>query len=103
MAANADPTPPAPTSRMRIGSLTDVRHHVLDAGVVLEAVAGEVLAVARVLEAAVRHLGHERDVGVDPDGAEVEAARHPQRPGVVLGPNTGGERVLDVVGPRQCL
>src|SRR5215468_3787125 len=33
-------------------------HDVLDAGVVLEPVHGQVLAVAGVLEAAVRHLGH---------------------------------------------
>src|SRR6478609_11386268 len=103
IAANADPTPPAPTNRILIGSLTGVAHHVLDAGVVLEAVAGEVLAVAGVLEAAVRHLGDERDVGVDPDSAEVEPARHPQGTGVVAGPDARGERVLDVVGPGQRL
>src|SRR6266508_936337 len=37
----------------------DARHHVLDLRVVLEAVLREVLAVAGLLEAAVRHLGDE--------------------------------------------
>ena len=54
-----------------------VDHHVLDPGVVLEPVHRQVLAVARVLEAAVRHLPDQRDVGVDPDAAEVEPGRHP--------------------------
>src|SRR5688572_20778029 len=55
--ANAPPTPPAPTSRILTGrSLPDVGHDVLDARVVLEAVHRQVLAVAGLLEAAVRHL-----------------------------------------------
>src|SRR5215216_4524360 len=96
IALKAPPTPPAPISRILMPSLfsrsvADVGHDVLDACVVLEAVHGQVLAVARVLEAAVRHLRHERDVGVDPDHAEVELARHPKCPGVVLGPDARGE------------
>src|SRR6185436_20463483 len=63
-------------SPSRSVSLTDRAHHVLDARVVLEPVHREVLAVAGVLEAAVRHLGHERDVAVDPHAAEVEPLRH---------------------------
>src|SRR5205085_811686 len=54
----ARPPPPRPRSRASI----DLRHHVLDLRVVLERVAGQVLAVARLLEAAVRHLAHERNV-----------------------------------------
>src|SRR5580698_3386030 len=80
-----------------------VAHYVLDAGVVLEAVHGEVLAVAGVLEASVRHLGHDRDVRVDPHGTEVEALRHPHRAAVVLGPYARGEAVLDAVGPPDRL
>src|SRR5580704_14191057 len=58
---------PGPTSmRLLVWSAADVAHDVLDAGVVLEAVHGQVLAVPGVLEPAVRHLGHDRDVGVDP-------------------------------------
>src|SRR5690349_20663681 len=72
-------------------SVADVAHHVLDARVVLEAVHRQVLAVARVLEPAVRHLRDEGDVGVDPDHAEVESPRHPHRAGVVLGPDAGGQ------------
>src|SRR5215218_511961 len=81
----------------------DVGHHVLDARVVLEAVHREVLAVAGVLEAAVRHLGHQRDVGVDPHTAEVQPLGHPHRAAVVLGPDRGGQAVLHAVGPAQCL
>src|SRR3954447_16202309 len=44
-----------------VGSALDVAHHVLDPGVVLQTVNREVLAVPRMLEAAVRHLGHDRD------------------------------------------
>src|SRR5690348_3955087 len=77
----------------RASSHTDIRHHVLDAGVVLEAVHGQVLAVAGVLEATMRHLSDDRDVGVDPHAAEVEAARHPHGPPVVLGEDRGGQAV----------
>src|SRR5215203_6981374 len=93
-------SPLAPTpNKVRVVTLAQARHHVLDAGVVFEAVHGEVLAVARVLEAAVGHLGHEGDVGVDPDAPEIQPAADPHRPAVVLGEYTGGEAVLDAVGP----
>src|SRR4051812_46208428 len=81
----------------------EVRHHVLDARVVLEPVHREVLAVAGVLEAAVRHLGDERDVRVDPDAAEVEAPGDAHRSAVVLRPDRGGEPVLHAVGPAHRL
>src|SRR6201995_6209842 len=86
-----------------VTSAADVAHDVLDAGVVLEAVHGQVLAVAGVLEAAVRHLGHDRDVGVDPHRAEVQALGHPHGPAVVLGPYARGQAVLDAVGPADRL
>ena len=54
------------------GSALESRHHVLDARVLLQRVHRQVLAVARLLEAAVRHLGHQRDMAVDPHAAEVE-------------------------------
>src|ERR1700730_11446272 len=76
----------------------DVVHNVLDPGVVLQAVHGQVLAVAGVPEAAVGHLGDERDVGVHPDAAEVQAARDAHRPAVVTGPDRGRESILDPVG-----
>src|SRR5215212_8737017 len=102
MDTKAAPTPPAPTRRIRMSGL-DVGHDVLDAGVVLEPVHRQVLAVAAVLETAVRHPRDERDVGVDPDDAEVEVAAHPQGTTVVPGPHTGGQPVLDPVGPAQRL
>jgi hypothetical protein len=60
-----DNVPVAPVT-----SLTEVAHHVLDPGVVLESVHRQILTVPGVLEAAVRRLGDERNGGVDPDGAE---------------------------------
>src|SRR3954451_2778361 len=89
--------------RLRAAELADEAHDVLDAGVVLEAVHGQVLAVAGVLEAAVRHLGHDRDVSVDPHRAEVQPLGHPHRAAVVPGPHAGGQAVLDAVGPADRL
>src|SRR3954453_17233643 len=107
MAVKAPPTPPAPTPRIFTpmlpvfarpcgsGSLADVGHDVLDPRVVLEAVHRQVLAVAGVLEAAVRHLGHQRDVGVDPDAAEVQPLAHPHGPAEVPGPHARRKAELD--------
>src|SRR5215475_7150763 len=81
----------------------DLRHHVLDLEVVLERVRAEVLAVAGLLEAAVRHLRDERDVVVDPDRPELELLRRVQRASDVAGPDRGGEAVVDVVRPRDRL
>src|SRR5215203_4998215 len=86
-----------PPSRFEVG------HHVLYAGVVLEAVHREILAVARVLEATVWHLGHEGDVSVDPHAPEVQPSADPHRPPVVLCEHAGGEAVLDAVGPPDRL
>ena len=61
-------------------------HHVLDARVVVEAVA-ERSCRNPVAEAAVRHLGDERDVGVDPHAPEVELAGEPVGGAVVAGPD----------------
>jgi len=60
---------------------------MLDAGVILKAVARKILAVPRALEAAVRHLGNDRDVGVDPDASEVKGLGHAHRGAVILGPD----------------
>src|SRR5919112_4013445 len=81
----------------------EVRHNVLYAGVVLQAVHREVFAVAGVLEATVGHLRDERDVGVDPHAPEVEPPAYPHRPSVVRGEDAGGEAVLDAVGPSHRL
>src|SRR5215475_2829672 len=72
----------------------DIAHDVLDAGVLLEPVHGQVLAVAGLLEAAVRHLLHRGPVGVDPDGAEIQLPGHPHGPPVIVGPDRGREPVL---------
>src|SRR4029450_7244331 len=75
-------------------------HDVLDPGVVLqpgeggvfavtgglEPTGGDVVAVPGVLGPPAGHLGHERDVGVDPDTAEVQPAADPHGPAVVAGP-----------------
>src|SRR5262245_44818785 len=104
-----EPTPRATASDRRLWismedtSTSDVVHDVLDPGVVLQAVHGQVLAVAGVFEATVWHLRHQRDVRVDPDAAEVEPAGHAHRATVVAGPDRGGEAVLDAVGPADRL
>ena len=51
---------------------SELDHHVLELGVVLDRVDRHVLAVAGLLEAAVGHLGDDRDVVVDPDRAELQ-------------------------------
>src|SRR3954452_6392933 len=79
------------------------RHHMLDLRVLLERVHGHVLAVAALLVAAVRHLVHERDVGVDPYGAELQLAGHTQSAADVARPYRGGETVVDPIGPGQGL
>src|SRR4051794_27640008 len=59
----------------RLSALGQADHHVLQLGVVLERVRRQVLAVAGLLETAVRHLGYERDVVVHPHGAEAQLPR----------------------------
>src|SRR5205823_11044779 len=99
--------PPAARRQLRLPSegLSDVdsAHDVFDPGVVLEAVHGQVLAVPGVLEPAMGHLRHDRDVCVDPHGAEVQPAGYAHGPSVVPGPDAGGEPVLDAVGPGDGL
>src|SRR5580658_3912504 len=92
---------PRPDLQGRSG--LDVAHDVLDPGVVVEAVAGQVLAVARVLESAMRHLGDERDMGVDPHRPEVKLASGPHGATVIARPDACREPVLDTVRPAQCL
>src|SRR5215213_8599504 len=77
----------------------DLGHYVLDLGVVLQGIAGEILAVAGLLVAAVRHLADQRDVVVDPDGAELQLARRVQRAADVSCPDGRGEAVVDVIRP----
>src|SRR5713226_8670940 len=79
-----------PEGRRGRGFVVDLRHHVLDVRVVLEAVRAQVLAVARLLEAAVRHLAHQRDVVVDPHRPELELARRVQRAADVACPHARG-------------
>ena len=80
-----------------------VGHDVLDPGVLLEAVEREVMPVAGVLVAAVRHLGDERAVGVDPHTAEVEPLGHPHGAPVVARPDRRRQAVWHVVGPPDGL
>src|SRR3954471_21888161 len=85
------------------GALGERRHHVLDHGVVLDRVHREVLAVAGLLEAAVRHLRGERDVVVDPHGPEPQRVRHAQRAADVARPHGRREAVRRAVAPRDRL
>jgi len=65
----------------------DVAHNVLYTRVIVESVHRQVLAVARLLEATMRHLSHDWNVGVDPDAAKVKRLGHPHCPPVVLSPD----------------
>ena len=76
---------------------------MLDDRVVLERVHAQVLAVAGLLEAAVGHLGDERDVVVDPHAAEAQRLGDAQRAADVARPHRGGEAVAGRVGPRDRL
>ena len=60
---------------------------MLDAGVILEAVIREILAISASLESAMWHLGNDWNVGIDPDAAEVEGLGHAHRAAMVLGPD----------------
>ena len=60
---------------------------MLDSGVILESIARQVFAIAGVLEATVGHFSHHRDVGVNPDAAEIEGLCHPHRPTMIFGPD----------------
>src|SRR4051812_30777037 len=75
------------TAKRPTGMSGVVQHHVLDVGVVLTGVDRQVLAVPGLLVAAVRHLGHDRDVVVDPDAAELERLRDAHRAADVLRPH----------------
>src|SRR3990172_9971860 len=83
--------------------LDDLGHDVLDSSVVFQCVDRHVLAVAGLLEAAVRHLAHHGQVVVDPDRAEAQPARRVQRPVHVPTPDRGGQAVVYVVGPADRL
>src|SRR5919108_986695 len=76
---------------LRRRSGVDVHHHVLDLGVVLERVHGQVLAVAGLLEAAVGHLRDQRDVVVDPHTAEAQRFGYAQRAPDIARPHRRGE------------
>ena len=60
---------------------------MLDAGVILEAIVREILAVSAALEATVRHLGHNREMGIDPNASEVKGFGQTHRATMVLGPD----------------
>src|SRR5437588_1178762 len=72
-------------------------------GVVLKRVDAEVLAIARLLEAAVRHLRRERDMVVDPHAAKPQRVRDAHGPGDVTRPYRAGEPIRGAVGPRDRL
>jgi len=67
----------------------EVGHDMLNSGVILEPILGEVFAVARVLEATVWHLGHDWNVGIDPNATKIECPSKPHGSTVIFGPDTG--------------
>src|SRR5436309_2988514 len=90
-------------ARAATAALAQARHHVLDDGVVLERVDAEILAIAGLLEAAMGHLGDERDVVVDPHAAEAQRFGYAQRTSDIAGPHRGGQAVARRVGPGDRL
>src|SRR5689334_5805707 len=90
-------------SRRSPAEPSDLEHHVLDDRVVLDRVHALVLAVAGLLEPAVRHLRHKREVVVDPDGPELDGLRDPHPLRDVAGPDRRGQSEAYVVGPGDGL
>src|SRR5262249_24926632 len=78
-------------------------HHMANDRIILEGIDREVLAIARTLEAAVRHLVSEHEVAVDPGAAVLEPRRHCHRPADVLRPHRRGEAVVGIVSPGDRL
>ena len=60
---------------------------MLDAGVILKAIAGEILAISAALETTMWHLRHQWDVGINPHTSKVKGLGHAHRTGMVLGPD----------------
>src|SRR5919202_3347903 len=96
--AHASTTPPTRANRVSFlmgpslfRGLREAHHDVLHLAVVLERVDRQVLAVAGLLVAAVRHLGRERDVVVDPHAAELERVGDAVGAGDGARPDRGGE------------
>src|SRR3982750_1132193 len=85
------------------GRSAQVTHHVLDPGVLLEPVHRKVLTVPGMSIAAVRHFRHERQMGINPYGTEIQPPGNPHGDAVVLRPDAGGEAEPDVVGPAHRL
>src|SRR5262249_3796962 len=56
-----------------------------------------------MLEAAVRHFRHKRNMSINPDCPEVETLGQAHRSSVVVGPDASRESVLHAVGPAYGL
>ena len=110
-----DPRPP-PTSRRRRRRAADAppRQRMWNVGravdadalrleVRVEAFHPELAADAALLDAAERALGEPDVVGVDPDVADAEPPRQPDRPVQVARPDRAPEAEVAVVGERERL
>src|SRR5512142_2182050 len=78
-------------------------HHMAGDGVVLKGVHGEILAVTRGFEAAMRHLAHQHEMRVDPGATIMEPGGRRHSFADVGGPHRRGETIVAVVGPRYRL
>ena len=76
---------------------------MLDAGVILKAIAGEILAISTALETAMWHLRHQWDVGINPDTSEVKGLSHPHCASMVFGPDRRCQAVIHAIGHRHRL
>ena len=86
-------------SSRELGS-SELGHDVLDACILLEAIRAQVLAVAALLEAPMRHLRHQGNVRVDPHAPKVKRPGAAQGLAVISGPHTAREAVLDAIRGR---
>src|SRR6476646_2275887 len=91
------------TPHLPITPVLQLHHHMSCDGVVLQRIHREVLTVTGRLETAMRHLVHQHEVSVDPSAAVLEARRRRHAPADVCGPHRGGEPVIAIVGPANCL
>src|SRR5437867_4262803 len=76
--------------------IRQVDEHMLDLRVLFQAVDGKVFAEPALLESAVRHLAHDREMLVDLDRAKSKRVRDAMRTLHVLRPDGGIEAVDDV-------
>ena len=82
------------------GSRSDrgLDHHMLELGVLVEAVLRQLLAVAGLSETTKWHFRCGEDLLTDPDRSEIQVLRQTHRPAEIGCPYAGGQAVDHVIG-----